>query len=79
MGLNLEEVNALPDETLARLVENARTKLAKMGAHYVVYSIAEVPAVVEVIPEIGVCGGGSPPAHPYFRNFSARLKHALLK
>ncbi len=33
---------------------------------------------VEVIPEIGVCGGGSPPAHPYFRNFSARLKHARL-
>ena len=30
---------------------------------------------VDVIPEIGVCGGG---AHPYFRNFSARLKHVRM-
>ena len=34
---------------------------------------------VEVNPEIGVCGGSqSAPAHPYFRNFSARLKHTLM-
>ncbi|MEW6406268.1 MAG: phosphonoacetaldehyde hydrolase [Chloroflexota bacterium] len=49
VGLNLEEVNALPPEELARRVEKARTELAKMGAHYVVDSIAEVPAVVEDI------------------------------
>ena len=32
-----------------------------------------------VIPEIGVCGGAlRPPAHPYFRNFPARLKHTSI-
>ena len=49
VGLNLEEVNALAPEVLKPLVVKARLELAKMGAHYVVDSIVEVPAVVEDI------------------------------
>lgn len=49
VGLNLEEVNALAPEALEPLVAKARLELAKMGAHYVVDSIVEVPAVVEDI------------------------------
>ena len=47
VGLNLAEVNALEPDVLARKVENARVELAKMGAHYVVDAITEVPAVIE--------------------------------
>ncbi|MBC8503553.1 MAG: phosphonoacetaldehyde hydrolase [Chloroflexi bacterium] len=49
VGLNYEEVNALAPEALEPLVAKARLELAKMGAHYVVDSIVEVPAVVEDI------------------------------
>jgi phosphonoacetaldehyde hydrolase len=49
VGLNLEEVNAIDPKTLARKVEAARLELAKMGAHYVVDSIAEVPVVIDDI------------------------------
>ncbi len=49
VGLNLEEVTALPKDELDPLVEKARTELAKMGAHYVVDSISEVPAVIDDI------------------------------
>lgn len=51
VGLNLAEVNALPPETLARMVETARAGLAMMGAHYVIDSIAGVPAVIDDINE----------------------------
>ncbi len=49
VGLNLEEVNALDPEILARKVAAARTELARMGAHYVVDTIVEVPAVIDEI------------------------------
>lgn len=49
VGLNLEEVNALDPEILARKVAAARIELARMGAHYVVDTIVEVPAVIDEI------------------------------
>jgi phosphonoacetaldehyde hydrolase len=49
VGLNLEEVNALDPQVLARKVEAARSELARMGAHYVVDSITDVPAIVDDI------------------------------
>jgi len=49
VGLNLVEVNAMPADKLAILVEKARGELARMGSHYVVDSIVEVPAVIEEI------------------------------
>ena len=49
VGLNLEEINALAPEELEPMLTKARLGLAQMGAHYVVDSIAEVPAVIEDI------------------------------
>ena len=49
VGLNLKEVNALDPEILARKVSAARIELARMGAHYVVDTIVEVPAVIDEI------------------------------
>ena len=49
VGLNLEQVNAFDPESLARKVEAASIALARMGAHYVVDSIVEVPAVIDDI------------------------------
>ncbi len=49
VGLNLEEINAMSPEALEPLVAKARMALAQMGAHYVVDSIVEVPAVIEDI------------------------------
>ncbi len=49
IGLNLEEISALDEQTLAPLLEQARVGLARMGAHYVVDSIVEVPAVLDDI------------------------------
>ena len=49
VGLSLAEVNALPAEQLAGRLNKARQELARVGAHYVVDSIAELPAVVEDI------------------------------
>ena len=49
VGLNLEEISALPPETLDPLLQKARIELARMGAHYVVDTIAELPAVIEDI------------------------------
>jgi phosphonoacetaldehyde hydrolase len=49
MGLNLAEINRLPAEQLAARLKKARAELARVGAHYVVDSIADLPAVVEDI------------------------------
>ncbi len=49
VGLNLEELEALDPEVRRRKVETARLELAKMGAHYVVDRIAEVPEVIDQI------------------------------
>ena len=47
VGLTLDEVNALPKEKLETMLAKARLGLAQMGAHYVIDSIADLPAVVE--------------------------------
>lgn len=49
VGLSLAEVNATPSNKLEALLVKARGELARMGAHYVVDSIADVPGVVEDI------------------------------
>lgn len=49
VGLNLEEINATPPTILEAMLVKARGELARMGAHYVVDSIADVPEVVENI------------------------------
>ncbi len=49
VGLNFEEISALSQDELEPMVEKARIELAKMGAHYVVDSISEVPAMIDDI------------------------------
>lgn len=49
VGLNLEEINKLDSEVRERKVANARLELAKMGAHYVVDTIADVMPVIDEI------------------------------
>ncbi len=49
VGLNLEEILAISEEKRQALVSKARDELARMGAHYVVDSIAEVPGVIDAI------------------------------
>jgi len=51
VGLNEEELAALPDEEVQRLVARADDGLRKAGAHYVVESITETPQVVAEIQE----------------------------
>jgi len=51
VGLNLKELNALPADEVKRKVEKAADGLAKAGAHYVVESIADVPAVINEIEQ----------------------------
>ncbi len=49
VGLNQEEIEALPEEEMKRKVLRAAEGLAKAGAHYVVDSIADiVPIVAEI-------------------------------
>jgi phosphonoacetaldehyde hydrolase len=47
LGLSLEEIHATPPAQLEALLVKARDELRRMGAHYVVDSIADVPGVVE--------------------------------
>lgn len=49
VGLSEADLAKLSDEEQARRVARADEKLRKCGAHYVVESIAEVPAVVDEI------------------------------
>jgi len=45
--LNLEEINALGPEVLARKLARAREGLAKSGAHYVVDGIADILPIID--------------------------------
>ena len=51
VGLNLQELNALPPEQVKLKVDKAAEGLAKTGAHYVVESISDVPAVINGIEQ----------------------------
>ena len=51
VGLNEEELAALPEEIVRRKVAKAEEGLLKTGAHYVVESISDVPEVVLKIEE----------------------------
>lgn len=51
VGLNLQELAALPAEEVKRKVDKAADGLAKTGAHYVVESISDVPAVISEIEQ----------------------------
>ncbi len=49
VGLNLAEINALDEATLARKVAQAREGLAKSGAHYVIKGIWDLMPVIDDI------------------------------
>ena len=49
VGLNEEELAALPVEQVKRKIERAADGLAKSGAHYVAESIADVPPIITEI------------------------------
>lgn len=49
LGLTQEEVNALPATELAARKQDVRNRMLAAGAHYVVDSIEELPAVIEEI------------------------------
>jgi len=51
VGLNQQELAALPAEELIRKVDQAADGLAKAGAHYVVESIADVPPIITEIEQ----------------------------
>lgn len=51
VGLNLQELAALSAEEVKRKVDKAAEGLAKTGAHYVVESISDVPAVISEIEQ----------------------------
>lgn len=51
VGLNEQELAALSAEEVKRKVDRAADGLAKSGAHYVVESIADVPAVIAEIEQ----------------------------
>ena len=51
VGLNEQELAALSPEDVKRKVDRAADGLAKSGAHYVVESISDVPAVIAQIEQ----------------------------
>ncbi len=51
VGLNEGELAALPADEVRRKIERAADGLAKSGAHYVVDSIVDVPAVIAEIEQ----------------------------
>jgi phosphonoacetaldehyde hydrolase len=51
VGLNQQEVAALSAEEVIRKVERATDGLARAGAHYVIDSIADLPAVISEIEQ----------------------------
>ncbi len=51
VGLNQQELAALPAEEVIRKVEQAADGLAKAGAHYVIESIAALPAIISEIEQ----------------------------
>lgn len=51
VGLSYEEWSALPESEQAILKEKAYTKMRASGAHYVIDSIADLPAVLDAIED----------------------------
>ena len=51
VGLNEEELAALPEDEVRRKVARAEEGLLKSGAHYVVESVVEVPQIITKIEE----------------------------
>jgi len=51
VGLNQQELAALPAEEVIRKVNQAEDGLAKAGAHYVIESIAALPAIISEIEQ----------------------------
>ena len=51
LGLTEEEVKALEPEELRRRMQDVRYRMLAAGAHYVVDSIEELPALIESINE----------------------------
>jgi len=51
VGLNQQELAALPAEKVIRKVDQAADGLAKAGAHYVIESIADLPAIISEIEQ----------------------------
>lgn len=51
MGLSQEEINSLEPDSLNTRLEGAKKKLYEAGAHYVVDSISQVPAIIDTINE----------------------------
>lgn len=51
LGLTEEEVNALPADELKRRMQEVRCRMYAAGAHFVVDSIEELPALIESINE----------------------------
>ena len=49
MGLTLEEVNALPAAELTIRKQDVRRRMLAAGAHYVIDSVEELPAVIDDI------------------------------
>jgi phosphonoacetaldehyde hydrolase len=59
VGLDLDELTALPDEEKAELILRAADKLRDSGAHYLIGSIADLPPVLDEI-EIRLALGHRP-------------------
>jgi len=51
IGLNEKEIKELPKEVFERKLDAAYLRMERCGAHYVVDSIADVPAILELINE----------------------------
>jgi len=49
IGLNEKEIKELPKETLSKKLDEVYARMEKVGAHYVVDSIAEVPPILDLI------------------------------
>ncbi len=49
LGLPLVEVEAMPSDDLTSRLKTARARLAAAGAHYVIDSIEELPATIELV------------------------------
>ena len=49
LGLTLEEVNALPAAELTIRKQDVRRRMLAAGAHYVIDSVEELPAVIDDI------------------------------
>ncbi len=62
LGRSLEEINDLPEEELEQMLLKAKRRFQSAGAHYVVESVAELPAIIAHINQ--KLSAGEPPALP---------------